>query len=209
MFVKFKCENKEDHGDKIWLSAFQLTIFLASACRIFLTATNDTYFFGVCSFLVQVWCSYSTIPLNVLVTQMGSKYKKAVFPESVRESLHSWCKRVKERSKHGATLSVTTRSTCSLESVVDERDEIVTVGSGTLSRCSSTGTLDRVAENEGPTIELETFKVSDPPRPECLFPVEEYPSNSSLKNEFDVENNVPDGEEGRGCETLLELFKRA
>ncbi|KAL0348246.1 UNVERIFIED_CONTAM: MLO-like protein 4 [Sesamum angustifolium] len=57
--------------------------------------------------LVQFWCSYSTVPLNVIITTMGSRCKKALIAESVRESLHSWCKRVKERSK--TTMSVTTR----------------------------------------------------------------------------------------------------
>lgn len=66
---------------------------------------------------------------------MGSHCKKAIIAESVRESLHSWCKRVKERSK--ATNSITTRSTCSLESIIDEGDEIITIGSPTLSPCSS------------------------------------------------------------------------
>lgn len=83
--------------------------------------------------LVQFWCSYSTVPLNVLVSTMGTRCKKAIIAESVRDSLHSWCKRA--RSK--ATNSITTRSTCSLESIIDEGDEILTVGSPTLSPCSS------------------------------------------------------------------------
>lgn len=66
---------------------------------------------------------------------MGSHCKKAIIAESVRDSLHSWCKRVKARSK--ATNSITTRSTCSLESIIDEGDEIITIGSPTLSPCSS------------------------------------------------------------------------
>ncbi|XP_042054157.1 MLO-like protein 4 [Salvia splendens] len=90
--------------------------------------------------VVQFWCSYSTVPLNVLVSTMGSRCKKAIIAESVRESLHSWCKRVKARSK--ATNSITTRSTCSLESIINEGDEILTVGSPTLSPSSSFGHMD-------------------------------------------------------------------
>ncbi|KAL8483185.1 hypothetical protein ACS0TY_026021 [Phlomoides rotata] len=78
--------------------------------------------------------------------KMGSRFKKALIAESVRESLHSWCKRVKERSK--ATNSITTRSTCSLDDTIDERDEIITVASGTLSPCSSTGSLSHLDANE-------------------------------------------------------------
>ncbi|XP_019418455.1 PREDICTED: MLO-like protein 4 isoform X2 [Lupinus angustifolius] len=81
--------------------------------------------------LVQFWCSYMTVPLNVIVSQMGSRCKKALVAESVRESLHSWCKRVKQKSKHDSLH--TARSVCSIESTIDE----ITVVSGTLTRSSS------------------------------------------------------------------------
>ncbi|MQL90213.1 hypothetical protein Taro_022803 [Colocasia esculenta] len=95
--------------------------------------------------LVQFWCSYSTLPLNVIITQMGSKFKKSLLAESVRISLHRWCRRVKERSRRDLRhLDLgTTRSTCSLESIMDERDETTTVASGTLSRSSSVTSLDQ------------------------------------------------------------------
>lgn len=79
-------------------------------------------------------------------TQMGSRVKKALIAESVRDSLHSWCKRVKERSR--ALQSVATRSTCSLGSTIDEGDEVITVASGTLSQSSSTGTLNHLDDNQ-------------------------------------------------------------
>ncbi|GMH25065.1 hypothetical protein Nepgr_026908 [Nepenthes gracilis] len=91
-------------------------------------------------FLVQFWCSYSTVPVSVVITQMGSKCKKSLVAESVRESLHSWCKRVKEKSKH----SHTARSVCSLESTIDDRDETTTIASLTLSPCSSAASLNEV-----------------------------------------------------------------
>ncbi|KAG2705390.1 hypothetical protein I3760_05G050800 [Carya illinoinensis] len=109
--------------------------------------------------LVQFWCSYSTVPLNIIVTQMGSRYKKALVAESVRESLHGWCKRVKERSKQRDSLhSHTTRSVCSLESTIDERDEITVASVTTLSRSSSLGSLNQVtvASNELADTVLET-----------------------------------------------------
>ncbi|CAL9763449.1 unnamed protein product [Musa acuminata subsp. burmannicoides] len=102
----------------------------------------------VSGLLVQFWCSYSTLPLNVIISQMGSKFKKSLIAESVRESLHSWCRRVKEKSKRDPVLSrlgTTTTSTCSLESTVDETDETNTIGSGTLSRCSSRASLEELA----------------------------------------------------------------
>ncbi|XP_074577080.1 MLO-like protein 4 isoform X2 [Curcuma longa] len=96
--------------------------------------------------LVQFWCSYSTLPLNVIISQMGSKFHKSLLAESVRESLHSWCRRVKEKSKRDPVLyrTGTITSTCSLGSTIDETDETNTIGSGTLSRCSSRASLEEL-----------------------------------------------------------------
>ncbi|KAL6964400.1 hypothetical protein U1Q18_035454 [Sarracenia purpurea var. burkii] len=163
--------------------------------------------------LVQFWCSYSTVPLNVLITQMGSKCKKAVIAESVRESLHSWCKRVKEKSRRDALHSVTTRSTCSLESLIDEKDEIITVGSGTLSRCSSAGSLDQAEVNLTSTELPEIFFETPNPleQHEFSFRIVENPSNSS-SNSGSLET-LANGEQdnlhvGSEVETLLELFQK-
>ncbi|CAH2078093.1 unnamed protein product [Thlaspi arvense] len=40
--------------------------------------------------LVQVLCSYSTLPLYALVTQMGSKFKKGIFDGVVQSTLEVW-----------------------------------------------------------------------------------------------------------------------
>ncbi|XP_021908263.1 MLO-like protein 4 isoform X2 [Carica papaya] len=62
--------------------------------------------FGV---ITQIWCSYITFPLYVIVTQMGSKFKKSVISENVRDSLSKWQKRVnaKRSSRHvGSSLAL-------------------------------------------------------------------------------------------------------
>ncbi|KAK3016331.1 hypothetical protein RJ639_007311 [Escallonia herrerae] len=59
---------------------------------------------------------------------MGSRCKKALIAESVRESLI-----LGEKSRRDALHSITTRSICSLGSTIDEGDEVITVASGTLS----------------------------------------------------------------------------
>ncbi|KAF3788616.1 MLO-like protein 4 [Nymphaea thermarum] len=80
---------------------------------------------------------------------MGSKFKKSLVSENVRESLHGWCKRVKHRSRHKhSSYLPATRSTCSLASTLDEGDdETITVLSGTLSRCATTTTLRSLSFN--------------------------------------------------------------
>nr|AOL57981.1 MLO11 [Solanum lycopersicum] len=40
--------------------------------------------------IVQVLCSYSTLPLYALVTQMGTTYKRGIFGEQTEDSLRIW-----------------------------------------------------------------------------------------------------------------------
>ncbi|KAK1430219.1 hypothetical protein QVD17_12796 [Tagetes erecta] len=148
-----------------------------------------------CGVLVQFWCSYSTVPLNVIVTQMGSRVKKALIAESVRDSLHSWCKRVKERSR--ALQSVATRSTCSLGSTIDEGDEVITVASGTLSQSSSTGTLNHLDDNHD----------SNPlPDQELSFRMSEYLSDTM--RHVAPNEDIEEEHDQSKVETLEELLQK-
>ncbi|KAK1436994.1 hypothetical protein QVD17_02778 [Tagetes erecta] len=53
---------------------------------------------------VQVLCSYSTLPLYALVTQMGSTFKKSVFDEHIQAGLISWAQKAKKKK----VLAITT-----------------------------------------------------------------------------------------------------
>ncbi|KAJ4843309.1 hypothetical protein Tsubulata_030217 [Turnera subulata] len=53
----------------------------------------------------QIWCSFITFPLYVIITQMGSKFKKSVVSENVRKSLHGWQRRVKARQSCSSSTS--------------------------------------------------------------------------------------------------------
>ncbi|KAJ0730809.1 hypothetical protein HanOQP8_Chr07g0244581 [Helianthus annuus] len=46
---------------------------------------------------VQILCSYSTLPLYALVTQMGSNFKKSMFDEHVQAGLISWAQKAKKK----------------------------------------------------------------------------------------------------------------
>ncbi|XP_073145289.1 MLO-like protein 4 [Henckelia pumila] len=72
--------------------------------------------FGIVS---QFWCSFVTFPLYVIVTQMGSKYKKTIVSENVRRSLHGWRKRVRAKQESTSRGLKGTASTTSLDSMVD------------------------------------------------------------------------------------------
>ncbi|PKI68203.1 hypothetical protein CRG98_011402 [Punica granatum] len=52
--------------------------------------------FGVAS---QCWCSYVTFPLYLIVTQMGSRFKKSIVSQDVRRSLSVWQQRARSRQK--------------------------------------------------------------------------------------------------------------
>lgn len=46
---------------------------------------------------IQVLCSYSTLPLYAIVSQMGSNFKKAIFEENVQVGLVGWAQKVKNK----------------------------------------------------------------------------------------------------------------
>ncbi|KAJ0969381.1 hypothetical protein J5N97_022258 [Dioscorea zingiberensis] len=56
--------------------------------------------------IIQLLCSYSTLPLYAIVTQMGSSFKKAIFDEHVQEGLVGWAQKIKKRkAKAGSSKS--------------------------------------------------------------------------------------------------------
>ncbi|XP_022145465.1 MLO-like protein 4 isoform X2 [Momordica charantia] len=83
-------------------NAFEVATFIWSLWEIREPSCfmeNQTYVairltFGV---ITQFWCSFITFPLYVIVTQMGSRFKKSLVSENVRHSLHQWKRRVKTK----------------------------------------------------------------------------------------------------------------
>ncbi|KAL4185980.1 hypothetical protein AMTRI_Chr10g233520 [Amborella trichopoda] len=55
--------------------------------------------FGV---IIQVLCSYSTLPLYALVTQMGSTFKSAIFHEHMQLGLLGWAENAKKKRTRGS-----------------------------------------------------------------------------------------------------------
>ncbi|KAL8233545.1 hypothetical protein R6Q59_019645 [Mikania micrantha] len=51
--------------------------------------------------VIQFLCSYMTLPLYALVTQMGSRMKPTIFSENVAKGLKSWQHTAKKNIKHG------------------------------------------------------------------------------------------------------------
>ncbi|PIN22732.1 hypothetical protein CDL12_04549 [Handroanthus impetiginosus] len=55
----------------------------------------------IVGFAGQFLCSYSTLPLYALVTQMGTNYKAALIPQRIRDTIHGWKKAARRRRRMG------------------------------------------------------------------------------------------------------------
>lgn len=145
---------------------------------------------------------------------MGSRCGKALVAESVRDSLRSWCKRVKDRSKQDALQSITTRSTCSLGSTIDEGDEIETVASVTLSPCSSRGSFHHLDEHVVSNDQQEDciLESLNQPGHELSYRNREYSCDTEeiVNDERHSSENLEkvDNDDADKTETLFELFQK-
>ncbi|XVF30654.1 hypothetical protein REPUB_Repub16aG0077000 [Reevesia pubescens] len=54
---------------------------------------------------IQILCSYSTLPLYAIVTQMGSSFKAAIFDEHVQAGLIGWAQKAKKKALKAPTES--------------------------------------------------------------------------------------------------------
>ncbi|KAG8386303.1 hypothetical protein BUALT_Bualt03G0135000 [Buddleja alternifolia] len=80
----------------------------------------------ILGFAGQFLCSYSTLPLYALVTQMGTNYKAALIPQRIRETIHGWKKAARRRRKMGnypddSTVRTDTSTVISLEEYDDNQ----------------------------------------------------------------------------------------
>ncbi|CAI8588584.1 unnamed protein product [Vicia faba] len=129
-----------------FLNAFEMSTFLWSLWEIKEAScfmNNRTFVvirlsFGVVS---QVWCSFITFPLYVIITQMGSRFKKTVISENVRKSLSKWQRRVKEKQSSSYEI-LNTSTTTSLESLKHGMDNCTSALTRETQEGSSSRTKD-------------------------------------------------------------------
>ncbi|XWS20626.1 hypothetical protein CRYUN_Cryun31cG0118900 [Craigia yunnanensis] len=103
--------------------------------------------------IVQVLCSYSTLPLFVIVTQMGSKFKEGMFNEFVKSSLDNWMLGHKgQQSKRGSSGATNARQIDrivkeSYQSIqIEEQEKMSTTGETTKSIIEVSCVLDQTHE---------------------------------------------------------------
>ncbi|GER34828.1 MLO-like protein [Striga asiatica] len=102
------------------LAFFSWTVYEFGLKSCFHEHVEDVVIRITMGILVQILCSYVTLPLYALVTQMGSTMKPTIFNERVATALKNWHhtakKHVKEINKHqhpsapGTPMSGTPRS---------------------------------------------------------------------------------------------------
>ncbi|KAL6509874.1 MLO-like protein 5 [Orobanche gracilis] len=87
----------------LFLNAFEITYFIWITYEFGLHSCFHRYFIlavirvGI-GVGVQVLCSYITLPLYALVTQMGSHMKKSIFDEQTSKALMNWHNKVKKKT---------------------------------------------------------------------------------------------------------------
>ncbi|KAL7103605.1 hypothetical protein ACP275_08G190000 [Erythranthe tilingii] len=88
------------------------------------------YFRLIVGFAGQFLCSYSTLPLYALVTQMGTNYKAALIPQRIRETIHGWGKAARRRRRRlgifadDSTVHTDTSTVISVEEYNDDTNEL-------------------------------------------------------------------------------------
>ncbi|CAH8372226.1 unnamed protein product [Eruca vesicaria subsp. sativa] len=90
----------------LFTNAFQLAFFAWSTYEFnlrncFYESNADVIIRIVVGVVVQILCSYVTLPLYALVTQMGSTMRPTVFNERVATALKTWHHTAKKHTKHG------------------------------------------------------------------------------------------------------------
>ncbi|GLT66070.1 hypothetical protein SLA2020_384620 [Shorea laevis] len=92
----------------IHIILFQNSFELAFFFWIWVQYSFDSCIMGNIAFIiprlvigvfVQFVCSYSTLPLYAIVTQMGSSYKKEIFEEHIQDKTIRWAKQAKNKLK--------------------------------------------------------------------------------------------------------------
>ncbi|CAN0909276.1 MLO-like protein 12, partial [Linum grandiflorum] len=102
----------------LFQNAFQLAFFIWSVYEFgiktcFHAKTEDIVIRIVMGVIIQVLCSYVTLPLHALVTQMGSNMRPTIFNDRVATALKNWHRTAKRHTKHGGTKSGTHTPTSS------------------------------------------------------------------------------------------------
>lgn len=99
----------------LFQNAFQLTYFLWIWYEYGITSCfHDSFPLAITKIALGIFavclCSYITLPLYALVTQMGSTMKKTVFDEQTSKALKKWHMAVKKKQGNGSASKTSTET---------------------------------------------------------------------------------------------------
>ncbi|KAJ0045189.1 hypothetical protein Pint_06075 [Pistacia integerrima] len=97
----------------LFQNAFQLAFFIWSTYKYTIKScfhhrTEDIVIRISMGVLTHILCSYVTLPLYALVTQMGTAMKPTIFNDRVAAALKNWHHTAKSHTKHGKHSALTT-----------------------------------------------------------------------------------------------------
>ncbi|KAB2634143.1 MLO-like protein 8 [Pyrus ussuriensis x Pyrus communis] len=135
-------------------------------------------------------CSYITLPLYALVTQMGSHMKRSIFDEQTSKALEKWHMAVKKKT-HGGKSPTRTRGG---ESSTISTMRSSTLGGPTLHRFKTTGHSTRSAAIEDhETSDPETDPMSPSSTTHLIVRVDQIEQQTEINEPHDEEQtSIPD-----------------
>ncbi|CAK9325187.1 unnamed protein product [Citrullus colocynthis] len=151
----------------------------------------------ILGFAGQFLCSYSTLPLYALVTQMGTNYKAALIPQRIRETIHGWGKSARRKRRlriftDDATIHTETSTVLSLED--DDNQHVDT---------PKTATGYAIIEMQPPTAANVTVSIANDPSHAVRTPL----LQPSLSLSLPVAQNFNSGTPLRSSSMPAQNFK--
>ncbi|KAI7742481.1 hypothetical protein M8C21_020596 [Ambrosia artemisiifolia] len=113
---------------------------------------------------VLILCSYTTLPLYALLSQMGSHLKKSIFDEQIAKALKKWRMAVKKK-RGGKSLGRSTTSSVTASPVHSMASTIYPAAGATLHRFKTTGHSTRsftYEDTDASDLEAEQLTPKDP-----------------------------------------------
>lgn len=98
----------------------------------------------ILGFAGQFLCSYSTLPLYALVTQMGTYYKAALIPPRIRETIQRWGEAAKRKRRLGTVTDDSTVRSCDRSTIYSSEDSHQAIRQGSYTE----GFTSQINHNE-------------------------------------------------------------
>ncbi|XP_078175963.1 MLO-like protein 9 isoform X2 [Carex rostrata] len=150
----------------LFVNAFQLAYFLWIWFLFGLKSCfNESFGYVVARIcigvIVHLLCSYITLPLYALVSQMGSHIKMSIFDEHTSKALKRWCDAARRRNKKGSS-----HSPSITPSLIPGQSPIASPASRHLYRYRTTGYIGEGirrshSDNEISDVEIDQMPISE------------------------------------------------